>query len=128
MNQEAIRIGLHNATLGAGMQSNLYSGGKVTELSDEKYLDLLTKMMDSVKEAKTHFAHLTKQFVEENGQIKDDDDIKLLNAFLENAERPAGRFTYNDFNTINDINSQIMVHNRSETTFSQLLKTFEFLN
>jgi len=88
----------------------------------------LTKMMDGVKEAKTHFAHLTKQFVEENGHIKDDDDIKLLNAFLANAERGEGKFTYNDFNTINDINSLLTQRNRSETIFSQLLKTFKFLN
>jgi hypothetical protein len=71
---------------------------------------------------------LTKQFAEENGQIKDDNSIKLLNAFLENAEREEGKFTYNDLNTIKDIGSQLMVQNRSETMFSQILKTFEFLN
>jgi len=61
------------------------------------------------KTLREYYSNLTKQFVEENGQIKDDDSIKLLNAFLENAEREEGKFTYGDLNTINDISSQLMV-------------------
>ena len=128
MFMESFRINFHNATLNAGMSSTMYSGGKITELSDEKKEDIYTKIFESVKEATIHFANLTKQFVKENGKIKDDNDIKLLNAFLENAERPKDKFTYNDLKTFNEITSQVMVHNRKETLFTQLFNTFEFLN
>jgi len=123
---ENIRMKLHNAFIGEKQPSNLYSGGKI-EFDEEKTNDLISKIIEGVREATVYYAKLTKQFVEENGQIKDDDSIKLLNAFLENAEREEGKFTYGDLNTIKDISSQLMVQNRSETMFSQFLKTFEFL-
>ena len=124
---ENVRMKLHNAFINEGQSSNLYSGGLI-KFDEEKTNDLISKIIEGVREATVYYANLTKQFVEENGQIKDDNSIKLLNAFLENAEREEGKFTYNDLNTIKDIGSQLMVQNRSETTFSQILKTFEFLN
>jgi hypothetical protein len=91
-----------------------------------------------VREAVSRFAHLTKQFVLENGLINTEQDREALEAFLQNAERPGGSLGLNDLKNVTEIlrsdfpngrdNTMTPIAIRNETIFTGLLRTFSHLS
>jgi len=69
----------------------------------ERILDSSRALADGVREATNHFAHLTRQFVIENGIARSEQDRNLLETFLRDSEREEGRFTVDDMNSISNL-------------------------
>jgi len=61
------------------------------------------KLMVGIYEAAIIFAQLARQFVIENGAINSEQDKKALETFLDEAPRQQGSFTFNEFNSVNEI-------------------------
>jgi len=61
------------------------------------------KIMGGIYEAAIFFAQLARQFVIENGAINSEQDKKALETFLNEAPRQQGSFTFNEFNSVNEI-------------------------
>jgi hypothetical protein len=88
------------ASRGASRLKTLLENATITE----EYHDLVSlATYDNIKEAFLTFAHLTKQFVLENGTVRTEQDEVRLTSFLNKAERPEGSLTFEDLLTLNNL-------------------------
>jgi len=126
LDTERIWIRLHNAMNSAGVQSNVFAKDYI-EYDEEQKRNISNTITDMVRETTVHFAQMTRDFVLENGAIRDESALQLLTQFLQSAEPSEGRFSFNDLQTLNDIRSDHRESNRERTLFQDLHKRLDLL-
>ncbi|MCL2250076.1 MAG: hypothetical protein FWC13_12510 [Oscillospiraceae bacterium] len=106
----------HNILVGQEDAPTLFNKGEI-EVPEDGFQSLIENVVESIREATTHFARMTRDFVLENGAVTSESHIQLLNQFLQAAERPEGRLT---FNNLEDTRTLIATHNRETNIFQKL--------
>ena len=134
LSHEMLRISAHNQLIQPHQLNppSFFEGGRI-EIGQDEFSSILASLTAGVREAVSHFSHLTRQFVLENGMVNTEQEREILEAFLQNAERPVG-FTIDDLNAINKIlsrpfpngreNNMASIESRNESIFSELLRRF----
>jgi len=130
---EQNRITAHNQIIQQGQQSPFFEGGKI-EVDQDEFNRIHEMLTTGVRGAVSRFAHLTRQFVLENGFVNTEQDREALEAFLQSAERTSGSLGLNDLKNVTEIlrsdfpngrnNTMTPIAIRNETIFTGLLQTF----
>jgi len=117
---ERNRITAHNQIIQQGQRSPFFTGGKI-EIDQDEFNRLHEMLTTGVREAVSRFAHLTKQFVLENGFINTEQDRKALEAFLPglNDLKNVTEILRSDFPNGRD-NTMTPIAIRNETIFAGL--------
>ena len=123
-NTERLWIRIHNGLNNVGIQSNIFAKDYI-EYDEEQKRNISNTITDMVRETTAHFAQMTREFVLENGAIRDDNDLQLLTQFLQSAERSDGRFSFDDLQTLNDIRRGHRESSRERTLFQDLQKRLD---
>jgi hypothetical protein len=108
MRMDSFRISLHNKLLERG-QPGMFNGGMI-EFDEEQFSNMQERVSTGMRESVSHFAHLIRQFVLENGAVNSEQQQKLLESFLRAAPPSSGGFTFDEFNAL----SEILGHGRSQ--------------
>ncbi|MCL2188643.1 MAG: hypothetical protein FWC16_04935 [Defluviitaleaceae bacterium] len=129
LSNEHINIVTHNHLLAQGMNSPHFNGGPIDEFSR-----ISDAIAENVRNAVSHFAHLSRQFVLENGTIHTEQDMAILEAFLQSAQPPAGQLSFSGLNTLREIlhwrstdnpaNDFTPVKHRNAPIFDELFRAF----
>jgi len=106
----------HNILVGQENAPTLFNKGEI-EVPEDGFRSLIENVVGSIREATAHFARMTRDFVLENGAVTSESHIQLLNQFLQTAERPEGKLTFNGLSETREI---LGTRNRDTTVFHQL--------
>ncbi|MCL2250283.1 MAG: hypothetical protein FWC13_13585 [Oscillospiraceae bacterium] len=81
----------------------------------------------SVREAVSHFAHLTRQFVLESGLADLEQDREALETFLQASVRPANGLSFYELNNVNEALSRPSPDGRDNTTLTPVATRNEII-